>query len=136
MLEIRTKTIAELFRLPHSWLNCFERSTKTVRIGADETEACHALIYGSLARGLQKANLWPLKSSDDIYLSINKMAILLMSIRFFFMTEPRGKDFNASHSSFDTLSSRVGVARVLEDVGSPVMDCHIVHMKAQRGEEN
>lgn len=132
---MRAETIAQLFRLPHAWLTRFERSKKPLCIRAHEAEACDALIYGSLARGLQKASLWPLECPADIHLSVEELTDVLKNIRIFFMPEPRGKDFNFGHSSCNMVNLRVGVTRVLENVGSPVLDCHIVHMKAHKGEE-
>lgn len=135
MLDIRAKTIAELIRLPQAWLTHFERSKNPLCVRAHEAEACDALIYGSLARGLQKANLWPLKNPNEIYLSVEELADVLRNIRIFFMPEPRGKDFNACHSSYNMVNLRVGVMRMLDNMECPVEECHWVHMRGQRGEE-
>lgn len=135
MLAIRSKTIASLFQIPHTWLSSFESSTKSLCLRTHDTEACDALIYGSVARGLQRASLWPLTNSFDVKLSIEEFAKALNEITIFHMPELRGKNFSYSHVNCNSLNLKVGVKRILEGVGTPVLECHGVHMKAQRGEE-
>jgi hypothetical protein len=134
MLEIRAKTIEQLFRIPHTWLTNFERSTKSFCIRAHDREACNAVIYGSVARGIQKASLWPLKTSTKIKLSIEEMANVQKAIKVHTLQEPRGKRVEWGHINCKTLNMHAGVAKILEGVGSPVLDSHHVHMIEQRSE--
>jgi hypothetical protein len=134
MLATRSKTIASLFQIPHTWLSNFESSTKSLCLRTHDTEACDALVYGSVARGLQRASLWPLTNSFDITLSIEEFAKVLSEITIFHMPEPRGKNFSYSHVNCNSLNLKVSVKRILEGVGNPVLECHWMHMRAQRGE--
>ena len=39
-----------------------------------------------------------------------------------------------SHINCKTINMHFGVAKILDSVGNPVLDCHKLHMREQRGE--
>jgi len=134
MLKIRAEVIEQLFQVPFTWLTNFERRTKPLCLRTHDKEACDAIMYGSVARGIQKASLWPLTTSDKIQISIEEMVTVLKCIKIHSLQGPRGESVEWSHINCKTLNMYFGVSKILEAVGNPVLDCHRLHMKQQRGE--
>jgi hypothetical protein len=134
MLKIRAETVEKLSRILFTWLKHFEQSTKPLGLRTHGREACDAVIYGSIARGIQKTSLWPLTTSDKFKLSIEGMVNMLKAIKIHCLQEPRGKSVEWSHINCKTLNMDLVVAEILEAVWNPVLDCHRLHMKEQRGE--
>ncbi|KAN0096814.1 hypothetical protein V8E51_015619 [Hyaloscypha variabilis] len=134
ILEVRAETIDRLFFIPFTWLKNFEQSPTPLCSRTYDREACDAIMYGSVARAIQHASLWPLTTSDKIHLSIAEFVNVLRSVRVYPLHEPRGKSMEWSHVNCKTFNMHFGIATILREIGNPVMDCHRVHMKQQRGE--
>ena len=133
-MDVRADIIEKLFQIPFTWLKNFEQSATPLCLRAYDREACDAIMYGSVARAMQKASLWPLTTSDKIHLSIAQLVAVLTGIRIYALHEPRGKSMEWSHVNCKTFNMHFGVNSILQEGGNPVLDCHRLHMREQRGE--
>ena len=133
-MEVRADVIERLFQIPFTWLRNFEQSTTPLCLRRYDRDACDAIMYGSVARAMQRASLWPLTTSDKVHFSIAQFVAMLKDIRVYPLQEPRGKSLEWCHVNCKTLNIHFGVNIVLQQVPNPVLECHRVHMREQRGE--
>lgn len=95
-------------------------------------EACDALVYGSLVLGLVSKGLYPRASAEAANVSVDALRdhILSIKIKHYPTESPRyGSVPQHEHCGGKDFSEKV--AKVLADPKSPVLDSHLVHMKAQ-----
>jgi hypothetical protein len=92
--------------------------------------ACDALIYGSLTLSLAKEGIWPRKSAEDIHCSVETLAAIISKVKIFSLPG------HTAHMDCGKRNYAEDVATILATIPNPILDSHIVHMKAQRGETN
>lgn len=87
-----------------------------------EDNACDAISWGSITRGMQLAGLWPIKPAEQVYLSVDEVASAIESIHIYHFH---------THLECGKPNFQEDVARVLRRIESPVMDSHRRHMARQ-----
>lgn len=100
---------------------------------AFEAEECDAVVYGSLVRGLQRLDLWPMKDPYDIPYNVNT---LTNKMRDLHLIKP-----NSSPNS-DAIHGLCGFAgpilhyiyAIMRANQSPVVESDLRHMERQRRE--
>ncbi|KAG4438574.1 hypothetical protein IFR05_005949 [Cadophora sp. M221] len=126
IFRIQRETIESLLAIPYAMVSKYERTNDNLcQLGdvAGEDNACDGTSWGSLTRRMQIAGLWPIKSIDEVYLSVEELASAIESIHIYY--------FHAHHNCGNS-NFHKEVARVLRKIESPVMDMHRVHMARQQ----
>ncbi|KAK0120412.1 hypothetical protein ONS96_010627 [Cadophora gregata f. sp. sojae] len=126
IFRIRQQTITNLLAIPYAMVSKYERTNDNIcQLGdiSGEDNACDAISWGSLTRGMQLAGLWPIKPSEQIYLSVDEVVSAIESIHIYHFH---------THTDCGKSNFQQDVARVLRRIESPVMEAHRRHMARQR----
>lgn len=81
--EVREETIKNLLEVPYRRLDQYESTIAGICCQPGNREGCDAAIYGSIARGVQKAGLWPRKRAGDVHISAKELAAKVEGIRIY-----------------------------------------------------
>ncbi|KAF8855126.1 hypothetical protein BDZ45DRAFT_805227 [Acephala macrosclerotiorum] len=116
--ELREELIRNLLEVPYSRLDKYESTIASICCQpGNNKEGCDAAIYGSIARGVQKAGLWPRKRAGDIHMSANELATKVKDIRIY--SASYGYE---GHHSCGSPTFRAQVTNILSAVPSQVLD--------------
>jgi len=139
ILRLRNKTIGQLLNIVYSRIEKYETSDGILcALSANDRKnasACDAITYGSLTRGLQKLGLWPRKTIEDIYVSVQELASTLSSIRIHHYPDT-DRYSSGSHGGCCPGDIKQEVRSQLENIPDSVLESHRRHMAAQNGGEN
>ena len=125
--EVREETIKNLLKVPYSRLDQYESTISGICCQPGNREGCDAAIYGSIARGVQKAGLWPRKRAGDIHISPKELAAKVGDIRLYY-----AKYSYENHSNCGASNLAGQVTNILSAVPSPVLELHRQHMEGQK----
>jgi hypothetical protein len=92
------------------------------------------LFYGSLTLSLSDNDLWPRKEPKDIHYSASQLGVIIREIQNKILSY-----HSMGNGNYHTKCGRLDcsfIDFIFAHLGSPVLDSHIVHMKAQREEMN
>jgi hypothetical protein len=88
---------------------------------------CDAIIFGSLLRGLGNYDLHPDMKSEDVHFSIIDVAEIITNLEIHpYYSAKGGIHDDCSSSDFASAA-----ASVLSNIGSPVLESHLRHMREQ-----
>jgi len=88
---------------------------------------CDAIIYGSLLRGLDIHDLYPEMQPEDVRLSVTTLSEIVSKLKLYpYYSANGGVHDDCSLSDFASEA-----ASILSNIGSPVLESHIRHMKEQ-----
>lgn len=127
--EVREEAIKNLLEVPYGRLDQYESTTAGICYQPENREACDAAIYGSIARGLQKADLWPRKQARDVHISVEQLAAKVKNIPFHYINYNYENHYNCGGPNF-----KGQVASILSAIPSLVLTLHSRHMEVP--EEN
>jgi hypothetical protein len=124
ILEVREETISNLLELPYGRLDQYETTITSICRQPGSREGCDAAIYGSIARGLQKAGLWPRKRTGEIHMSAKELAAKIGNIQIYCASYSY-----ENHYSCGLPISEL-VTKTLSAILSLVLEPHRRHMEA------
>lgn len=129
---IRLNIIKELLEIPYTTVRqLLSARSPRCRRGDD---ACDSLIYGSIIRGLERANLWPRKQPEDIRMNVTQVSNALKTLkihRLCHCENPDVKEPGRSHRGCGKSSFTEKVEHCLSVMPDPVLDIHRKHMQRQ-----
>ncbi|MCJ1368297.1 hypothetical protein MMC16_007439 [Acarospora aff. strigata] len=129
ILDIRQATVKALLNVLYDYVDRFESNKET--ICRENSKECDALVYGSLLRGLQEADLWPRKSSKTVHISVQELASKLNSLNIFIYPQDRRRHSSSSHYNCNWAERKDLVANTLSSIPDPVLESHSRHMQIQ-----
>ena len=127
--RIRKETVEKFLAIPSAMVAKYERTNDNLcQLGdvSGEDNACDAISWGSLTRGMQLAGLWPIKPAEEVYLSVDEVASAIESIHIYYFH---------THLTCGKINFHEDVARVMRRIENPVMEAQKIHMARQRGLE-
>ncbi|KAL7269957.1 hypothetical protein RUND412_007345 [Rhizina undulata] len=131
ILQVREETINNLLELPYSRLDKYESTIASICRQPGNKEGCDAAVYGSIARGVQKAGLWPRKRAGEIHMSATELAAKVGDIQVHYPTYKSSYSYE-NHYSCSTHNFMELVTKTLSAIPSPVLESHRRHMEAQK----
>ncbi|CZR66909.1 uncharacterized protein PAC_16810 [Phialocephala subalpina] len=120
--EVRKELIKNLLEVPYSRLDRYESTVASICSRPGNREGCDAAIYGSIARGVQKAGLWPRKQAEDIHMSAKELATRVKDIRIYAPYDSYSNQYCGGPGFWDQIPN------ILSAVPSPVLDLPRRHM--------
>jgi hypothetical protein len=126
--EVREETIKNLLDLPYGILDQYESTIAGICCQRAGREGCDAAVYGSIARGLQKAGLWPRKRAKDIHMSAKELAAKVGDIQIYYYANSHYEN----HYGCGAPNFRQQITNILSAVPSPALELHRQHMEAQK----
>ena len=123
--EVREEIIKKLLDLPYGILDQYESTI--AGICCEGREGCDAAVYGSIARGLQKAGIWPRKRAKDIHMSAKELGAKVGDIRIYYANFSR-----ENHHRCGAPDINEQVTNILSAVPSSAFELHRRHMEAQK----
>jgi hypothetical protein len=125
IMSLRLAAIENLLEIPKRRIKIYtENKTTMCRY---QRPGCDAIIYGSLLRGLDIHGLHPDMKAEDVHQSITTLAEIISKLEIYpYYSAKGGIHDDCSLSDFPSAT-----ASVLSNVGNPVMESHIRHMKEQ-----
>ncbi|KAL2070199.1 hypothetical protein VTL71DRAFT_13225 [Oculimacula yallundae] len=131
----------EIIQLISQAIDLYANSDQ-VQVCSSNQSSCDALVYGSLLMGLKKIGLLPIMEAFLTDVSLTELLRLLNTITFhpYPMTRTGtnrytgggGYVFHDAHPQCATPKFLADVAKLLDNIGSPVLECHTRHMDAAR----
>ncbi|KAH7411479.1 hypothetical protein BKA64DRAFT_639116 [Cadophora sp. MPI-SDFR-AT-0126] len=98
------------------------------------SKSCDVIVYGSILIGLQQIGLWPPIAASEMGHSINDITRMIRELKI--QPRPQTKGKNGSlHLHFDCSIFPLcrPMDKVLWEMPTPGLDCHIIHMENRRG---
>ena len=126
--EVREETTKNLLGLPYRILDQYESTIASIYYQRAGREGCDNAVYGSIARGLQKAGLWPRKRAKDIRISTKELAAKVGDIQIYYYANSHYKN----HYGCGAPNFSKQITNILSAVPSPALELHRQHMEAQK----
>ena len=121
----RRKAIENLLEIPRRRYKTY-KSNKTTMCRYSRP-GCDAIIYGSILRGLDIHDLHPEMKPEDVLLSITALVEIVSKLKLYpYYSANGGVHDDCSLSDFAS-----DAASILSNIGSPVLESHVRHMKEQ-----
>ncbi|KAE9364482.1 hypothetical protein N431DRAFT_447657 [Stipitochalara longipes BDJ] len=121
----RRTAIENLLEIPRRRIKTYKDNKTT--ICRYNRPGCDAIIYGSLLRGLDIHDLHPDMKPEDVRLSITALAEIMSKLKMYpYYSANGGVHDDCSLSEFASAT-----ASILSNIGSPVLESHVRHMKEQ-----
>jgi len=124
-MSLRQTAIENLLDIPRRRIKTYmDNKTTMCRYSRP---GCDAIIYGSLLRGLDLHDLHPDMKPEEVRLSIVALAEIIGKLEIYpYYSAKGGVHDDCSISDFASATGSI-----LSNVGNPVLESHIRHMKEQ-----
>ena len=93
---------------------------------------CDAVIYGSLLLSLQRKSLWPRRQTQGILKSSIEFGADISELNVSVLAESNHHDSDRHKNCRRLFDYETKVAKILEEVESPVGEFHLQHLAAQK----